>query len=44
MLKNIKCVNKCKWHHNIFKMVITGSKCHLPFITFSNVHQVLCPM
>jgi hypothetical protein len=42
MLENKKCTNKAKWHHNILKMVITGSKRHLPFIAFSNVHQVVC--
>jgi hypothetical protein len=42
LLKNIRHVSKAKWHHNIFKMVVTGSKHFLPFITLSNVHQVVC--
>ncbi len=42
MLKNNKCINKAKGHHNIFKMAIMSSKHHLPFITFSNVPQVVC--
>jgi hypothetical protein len=42
MLKNNKHVYKAKWHHNIFKMAVTGSKRRLPFIAFFNVHQVVC--
>jgi hypothetical protein len=45
MLEKNKCVGKfkAKRHHNIFEMAITCSKCHLPFVTFSNMHQVVCP-
>ncbi len=42
MLKNNRRVNKAKWHHNIFKMIVTSFECYLPFITFSNAHQVVC--
>ncbi len=41
MLKNTKCIGNAKSHHNIFKMVVMNSKHRLPFITFSNVHQVV---
>ncbi len=39
MLKNIWYINKAKWHHNIFKMVITSFEHCLPFIAFLNAHQ-----
>jgi hypothetical protein len=42
MLENNRCVSKAKWHHNIFKMVVMGFEHCLPFIAFSNVHQVIC--
>jgi hypothetical protein len=42
MLKNSKCINKAKRHDHIFKMAIRGLKNNLPFITFSNIHQVIC--
>jgi hypothetical protein len=42
MLKNNKHVSEAKWHHNIFKMVITSFQRHFPFIVFSNVNQVVC--
>jgi hypothetical protein len=42
MLENNKRVSKAKWHHNIFKMVVTCFECCLPFITFLNAHQVVC--
>jgi hypothetical protein len=44
MLENNRCVNKTKWHHNIFKMAIMDFECCLPFIALSNVHQVVCSM
>jgi len=42
MLENNKLVSKVKWHHNIFKMVVMGFESRLPFIAFSNAHQVVC--
>jgi hypothetical protein len=42
MLKDNKCIGKAKGHHNIFKIAVTSFECHLPFITFSNAHQVVC--
>jgi hypothetical protein len=42
ILKDNKCISKAEEHHNIFKMAITSSKHRLPFITFSNMHQVVC--
>jgi hypothetical protein len=42
MLKNSKRVYTAKWHHNIFKLAITGFEHRFPFITFSNAHQVVC--
>jgi hypothetical protein len=41
MLKDNKCVDKAKWHHNILKMVVMGFERHLPLIAFSNAHQVV---
>jgi hypothetical protein len=42
MLKDNSCVNKTKWHHNIFKIVVMGFERCIPFFVFSNVHQVIC--
>jgi hypothetical protein len=42
MLKNKRSICKAKWHHNIFKMAITISKHFIPFIAFSNTHQIVC--
>jgi hypothetical protein len=42
MLKENRCIGKTKGHHNIFKMDVTSSERRLPFITFLNVHQVVC--
>ncbi len=42
MLKYSKCISKAKEHHNIFKMAIMSFEHCLPFITFSNVHQLVC--
>ncbi len=44
MLKDGKCIYKAKMHHHIFKMFVACTKCRLPFITFSNTHQVVCTM
>jgi hypothetical protein len=42
MLKDNERVGKAKWHHHMFKMVVMGSEHELPFISFLNVHQVIC--
>ncbi len=43
VLENNRCVGKAKRHHNIFEMAITCFEFCLPFITFLNMHQVVCP-
>ncbi len=42
MSKNNRCIGKTKGHHNIFEMAITSIEHFFPFITFLNVHQVVC--
>ncbi len=43
VLENSRCIAKSKWHHNIFEMTITCSEFRLPFVTFLNMHQLVCP-
>jgi hypothetical protein len=42
MLKNGRGIGKAKRHHHIFEMAIMGSNNNLPFITFPNMHLVIC--
>ncbi len=44
MLKDNRCIDKVKRHHNVLKMVVTSFEHHFPFITFSNAYQVVCSM
>jgi hypothetical protein len=42
MLNDNRCKFEVKEHHNVLEMTITCVVCRLPFVTFLDLHQIIC--